>query len=104
VLRTDGTTSSLFTWLDDLTTNGDGDPYRGGGFLQARIVRGLQFERFSTALSRAYDQSQEFWWEFDTQTVFHQYQYQIGLFGVFNSDSPNSANVIVVLRNIIKEM
>jgi len=89
-----GTTGSRFTWLNDLTTNEDGDTYRGGGYLETHMVRGVDFDRFSTALSQAYDQSQEFWWEFDTQTVNHEYRYQIGYFGVFNSTSPNNANII----------
>ncbi len=89
-----GTAGSRFTWLDDLTTNGDGDIYNGGGYLETYMVRSADFDRFSTALSQAYDQSQEFWWEFDTQTVNHESRYQRGYFGVFNSASQNNANVI----------
>jgi len=90
-----GTAGSRFTWLDDLTTNGDGDIYNGGGYLETLVTRGgADFDRFSTALSQAYNQSQEFWWEFDTQTVNHQYRYQRALFGVFDSASPNNANII----------
>ena len=65
------------------------------GSMPTTVVRaGADFDRFSIALSQAYDQGQEFWWEFDTQTVNHQYRYQRALFGVFNSASPNNANII----------
>jgi hypothetical protein len=79
---------SAFTYLNDLTTG-----YVGGGYMNVYMQRNENTDRFSIALEQTYNQGQEFWIEFDSSTQAH-YQYQRGLFGVFNSASNNSANVI----------
>ncbi|WP_146682104.1 hypothetical protein [Limihaloglobus sulfuriphilus] len=81
-------TGSSFTYQNDLTTG-----YVGGGYLEVFMQRNPNTDRFTTSLSQTYTQGQEFWIEFDSSTQAH-YQYQRGLFGVFNSASDNSTNVI----------
>jgi hypothetical protein len=84
---------SAFTYLNDLTTDPGGAAYEGGGYLNAFMQRNPESDRYTTSLGQTFDQSQEFWMEFDSSTKAH-YQYQRGLFGVFNSTSANNANVI----------
>jgi len=85
---------SVFTYLDDLTTNSEGAVYEGGGYLKAFMQQNLETDRYTIALGQTFDQSQEFWMEFDSSTQYH-YQYQRGLFGVFNSTSNNYTDSIV---------
>ena len=89
----DGVTGSKFTHLNDLTTDSEGAAYVGGGYLSAFMQRNPENDRYTISLGQTFDQSQEFWMEFDSSTQAH-YQYQRGLFGVFNSTSANNANVI----------
>ncbi len=90
---TSSVNGSAFTYLDDLTTDPEGAAYEGGGYLNAFMQRNPESDRYTISLGQTFDQSQEFWMEFDGSTRAH-YQYQRGLFGVFNSTSANNADVI----------
>lgn len=90
---TSSVNGSAFTYLDDLTTDPEGAAYEGGGYLNAFMQRNPESDRYTISLGQTFDQDQEFWMEFDSSTKAH-YQYQRGLFGVFNSTSANNADVI----------
>jgi hypothetical protein len=90
---TSSVNGSAFTYLDDLTTDPEGAAYEGGGYLSSFMQRNPESDRYTISLGQTFDQDQEFWMEFDSSTKAH-YQYQRGLFGVFNSTSANNADVI----------
>jgi hypothetical protein len=79
---------SAFTYLNDLTTG-----YVGGGYMNVFMQQNQNTDRFTMSLGQTYTQGQEFWIEFDSSTRYH-YQWQRGLFGVFNSASNNYTNAI----------
>ncbi len=87
------TGGSSFTWLDDLVVDATGNEYVAGGYVMAKMERAPETDRLSVALSQSYDQSQEFWIEFDMRTVVH-YQYERAMVGLLNSTSDNYTNAL----------
>ena len=87
------TGGSSFTWLDDLVVDATGNEYVAGGYIKANMYRAPETDRLSVALSQSYDQSHEFWMEFDMSTRVH-YQYERAMVGLLNSGNGNYTNAL----------
>jgi hypothetical protein len=72
--------------------------YNSGGYIDAKLARDIPaYVRYHKHLSTAYDQTQEFWFEYDFQllgtgTITGDRR---GQFGVFNSENSCNANAVV---------
>jgi hypothetical protein len=66
--------STYHTYYSDYSPSGE-EVYAGGGYLMWTSYREPDMERFSVALGQTFDQTQEFWLEFDMTGVWHQ-QYE----------------------------
>lgn len=67
--------------------------YNPAGYIESRVYRTRDVNRFVLPLSQTYDQDTEFWWEWDWRST-NIYEWPRAYFGVLHSGSDNERNLI----------